>query len=379
MAIVTIQHRRGEYADYDPSKVLPGELVVTQTGDPNTTDGEAAYIATRAGSVKRIPFASEVEDLKTEMDDVVEDAREAIESAIDPTLKQSGKAADAKKTGDEIADLKSDLENLESGLSDEAKEAILTCFEHIALWDDDKGADYIASLRDALYPAEYPKVVAQFTQGSHVVYNTDTLDSLKPYLTVIYYATESSTGTTITDYTLSGSLADAVSYITVSYNNLTTRFAVNVIDVDNIMEWNYPSDITDVEVGTVERNSSSDIRAVINPATTSRRVIGNTLTTPKIMNKSFVSLAIAPIQLPEGTTGATVTFSVSGTDDVKYMFARLSKTDDYYNVITWTAQMNSGERTSFANSNQVVLLIITSTTGEAPYVNNVKIVFDKNA
>lgn len=281
-------------------------------------------------------------------------------------LKVSHDALDAK-----ISDINPEL-------SAEVKEALLTCFEHIALWDDGQGAVYISDLRNALYPEEYPMIVATFSPGSHVVYNTDSLDSLKPYLTVMYYETETSAGTTVTNYTLSGTLSDAVSYITVVYNNLTTRFAVNVIDVDNIMEWNYPSDITGIEVGTVERISSSDIRAVINSATTGRRVIGNTLSSPKIMNKSLVPLAIAPIQLPEGTTGATVTFSATGSGDLKYLFARLNKTDDYYNVITWTAQMNSGERTSFSSSNQVVLLTILSTTGSVSSVSNAKIVFDKN-
>ena len=44
--IVKIQHRRGAYADYDPTKVLPGELVVVQSDDPATDDGKSIYIGT---------------------------------------------------------------------------------------------------------------------------------------------------------------------------------------------------------------------------------------------------------------------------------------------------------------------------------------------
>lgn len=313
-----------------------------------------------------------IKDLDTASELTSEDYL-AVDSAGDGLRK-----VPLKPITDAISDLSSAISEIEPGLSHNAKEAILTCFEHIALWDDDSGASHISALRDALYPEEYPKIIVTFAPGSHNVYNTDSLDSLKPYLTVKYYKTESSAGTTVTNYTLGGTLSNAVSYITVTYNSFSTVFAVDVIDVDNIMEWNYPSDITSIEMGTVERISSSDIRAVINPATTSRRVIGNTLTSPKIMNKSLVPLSIAPIQLPEGTTGATVTFSASGVGDLKYMFARLNKTDDYYNIITWTAQMNSGERTSFSSSNQLVLLMIVSATEYVSSVNNAKIVFDKN-
>ena len=107
MAIVTIQHRRGEYADHDPSKVLPGELVVTQTGDPNTTDGEAAYIATRAGSVKRIPFADEVHDYDERARSAAADATQAL--------------ADAQATKEEVQQLKRDTAALKSA-AETAKE-----------------------------------------------------------------------------------------------------------------------------------------------------------------------------------------------------------------------------------------------------------------
>lgn len=109
---MAIKNRQGKSQDFVPTKLVSGEFAVVQEGDENTADGSALYLATKAGSVKRIPFATEVEDLKNRVDDVVEDAREAIASAIDPTLMQSGKAADAKKTGDEIAELKDDLNNI---------------------------------------------------------------------------------------------------------------------------------------------------------------------------------------------------------------------------------------------------------------------------
>lgn len=240
MAIVTIQHRRGKYADYDPSKVLPGELVVTQTGDPNTTDGEAAYIATRAGSVKRIPFASEVEDLKTRVDDVVEDAEEAISNAIDPTLTRSGKAADAKVTGNEIANIKRDLDR--TGISDSVKVALLACIKHIALWTDEHGQDYYNALETALYESSYPLITAVY-DTTHTAYTDETVDTLKPYLTVTYYANKKAIGQVVSadDYTLSGALEEGINTVRVKYGDYSTLFKVNAIDYYNIHEWSSQS------------------------------------------------------------------------------------------------------------------------------------------
>lgn len=88
----------------------------------------------------------------------------------DTTLAIPGMAADAKATGDaidglddrltdsesELADVKSDLVNLQDeidsfeGISEEVKEALLFCFEHVA-WIDEHGQDYYDALYDALY------------------------------------------------------------------------------------------------------------------------------------------------------------------------------------------------------------------------------------
>lgn len=82
-------------------------------------------------------------------------AAAAAESArtltIDNTLTQQGQAADAKKTGDEIADLKSDLD--QKGLTEDAKTALLDCFAHIA-WLDGDGEAYYEALRKALHHSD---------------------------------------------------------------------------------------------------------------------------------------------------------------------------------------------------------------------------------
>ena len=112
-------------------------------------------------------------------------------------------------------------------LSDPAKRALLTLAQKVA-YVDEHGQDYYDALYAALYPpAELLTITASFAQGSHVVYDTDSLDSLKPYLTVTG-AYDDDTRRTITSYTLSGTLTEGVSTITVTAGGKTAAFTVNV-------------------------------------------------------------------------------------------------------------------------------------------------------
>lgn len=74
--------------------------------------------------------------------------------------------------------------------------------------------------------AELLSITAVYTQ-SGTVYDTDSLDSLKSDLVVTATYADSSTAT-VTDYTLSGTLAEGTSTITVSYGGKTDTFGVTV-------------------------------------------------------------------------------------------------------------------------------------------------------
>lgn len=224
---MAIQNRRGAYVDFDPTKMVAGEFAVVQSGDENTDDGKALYVAPTTGSVKRIPFAEE-------LDGLVE---------VDDTLTEAGAAADAKKTGDEITALRDDLE--QKGLSEDAKVALLNCFSHV-VWIDEHGQDYYDALEDALYPEiGLVSISAVFTQGSTVIYPSTPLNDLKAYLVVTGYY-NNGTSETITDYALAGTLEVGTSTITVTKEGKTTTFTVNVspiiINIDNfavgVPHWN---------------------------------------------------------------------------------------------------------------------------------------------
>ncbi len=72
-------------------------------------------------------------------------------------------------------------------------------------------------------------LTAVYTQ-SRTVYASDTLDSLKSDLVVTYYATTQSAGVVVpsADYTLSGTLTEGTSTVTVSYQGVTDTFSVTV-------------------------------------------------------------------------------------------------------------------------------------------------------
>lgn len=112
------------------------------------------------------------------------------------------------------------------GISNAVKEALLDCFEHVA-WIDDDGQVYYQALYDALYAKVLSSISVVFEQGQTVIYDDDSLDELKQYLTVTANYDDGTTAT-ITTYTLSGTLNPGTSSIQVSYENKKAYFNVTV-------------------------------------------------------------------------------------------------------------------------------------------------------
>ena len=132
---------------------------------------------------------------------------------------------------DVAAAIQAALEGFTPGqtISEELKQALLQLAQKV-VYVDEHGTDYYQDLYDALYPpAVLASIQTVFTQGSTVIYNTDSLDVLKPLLTVTAVYDDGSTETVpADDYTLSGTLATGVSTITASYQDKTATFQVTV-------------------------------------------------------------------------------------------------------------------------------------------------------
>lgn len=186
---------------------------------------EASESATEAGTSETNAAASAAAAAAS-LGDVTAakaEALAAIQTKGEETLESIPE--DYTTLSNDVSSLKSDLENLDPGLSDEAKAALLACFEHVA-WADDDGQNYYDALHDALYDDSAISITAVY-DSSHTAYPWNTLDSLKPYLTVIL-GYQDGTSQVISDYTLSGALDSASSAITVAASGLSTIISVPV-------------------------------------------------------------------------------------------------------------------------------------------------------
>jgi len=158
---------------------------------------------------------------------------------IDTSLAVAGAAADSKKVGDEISELKSEINAIIAGgigMKDSVKQALLAMF-NVCMTNSSDSDDLYSQLYHALYDKEVLSISAVFNQGANVIYDTDSLDDLKQYLTVTANYDDGTSGA-VTVYTLSGELTAGTSTITVTYQEKTTTFTVTV--THQIVGWYYP-------------------------------------------------------------------------------------------------------------------------------------------
>ena len=114
------------------------------------------------------------------------------------------------------------------GLTGNASTALLTLLQHVA-YADENGQTYYNNLVSALETAEIDSISAVFTQGSNVVFNTDSLDVLRQYLVVTaHWADNTDEVIASGNYTLSGTLTAGTSTITVSFLGKTATFTATV-------------------------------------------------------------------------------------------------------------------------------------------------------
>lgn len=113
-----------------------------------------------------------------------------------------------------------------TSIPDDVKTALLACFENCA-WKNGDGKEYIEVLEEALYPpGTVESITAVYTQ-SGIVRESTPLNDLKPDLIVTAHF-DDGTDKVVTDYTLSGTLTEGASTVTVAYAEKTTTFTVTV-------------------------------------------------------------------------------------------------------------------------------------------------------
>ena len=100
---MAIQVRRGDWNDFDPTGLLPGELAAVLINDPNTNDGKALYICFAAGNVKRL---STYDDMYRQISDIESEIMDDLTAILQVAATEAHDAAvDAGNYGLRIADL----------------------------------------------------------------------------------------------------------------------------------------------------------------------------------------------------------------------------------------------------------------------------------
>ena len=224
-----------------------GEEVLKNFSVPVFVHADLADENAEQGSdVTGIFRAAEEQALEDFAEDAEAKAAEVIESI----------PADYTELTEEVSELNERLEAIEEsgvGLSEDLKQALLQLANKVAYIDDD-GSDYYQDLYDALYPpAELESISATYTQ-SGTVYDTDTLDSLKADLVVTAnYSGGTSEVIPASGYTLSGTLTEGTSIITVIYAGLTDMFNVTVTQapVNYLYNWDFTQSLVDSVSGAV--------------------------------------------------------------------------------------------------------------------------------
>lgn len=220
------------------------------------------------------------------------------------------------KVGDNLISRITVIENANTGLTEDAIIALLTCFEHVA-WIDGNGRNYYDMLEDSFNLSTYPKIKAELAQSASVIYTDDDLDTLKSRLTVKYYANRDDVGTEVidSDYTLSGTLTEGNNTITVAYGVYRTKFIVQAVDYYNAHEVVYPDNNNKLRILSnwqLEGGYSNDSGAYIK-STSNRACLLSLKGRQSISNNqsSFVNSGYYPIPIPANATSVSITLSPS--------------------------------------------------------------------
>ena len=315
---------------------------------------------TDATVLRNLEAIVEGTETATQAAEEAEDAADRAEAAaqtlvIDSTLTQTGQAADAKATGDALAEIV-------PGLSETAKAALLACFRHVALWTDD-GQTYISALENALYPSNFPKIIATL-DSTYTPIIGDAVGTLKTHMTVTYYANETSPGETVpsNNYTLTGNLDNPQNQIIVTYNACTYSLIVETIDIYNKYSWSYPDNnlmasVLGVGSSNGDLASGNDRRTLY--VTHGRENAQLRMTAGQAINNGNAYM----FPVPNGATKATVAITPSTWQVAftvwDYSNGRDSRVNKKGNggwisgtsTITFTAGENLGLDVSYRNAN----------------------------
>ena len=273
--IVLVEPKPGNNADLSESDLSLLQEAIDATS-PLPTGGTVGQVLTKtangsAWSDAGTPTQEQVADAVSDWAD--EHITVTTGVVIDTSLAVAGAAADSKKVGDEITDLKSAIEQGGGGMTVEFKQALETLLTNVVYkGNDPTGRTYLTALHNAMYPPVNLSYITVVYTQSGTVYNTDSLDSLKADLVVTAHYSDATTAV-VSDYVLSGSLIVGTSTITATYGGKTATFSVVVTEFVRYA-WKLSDGDFHIQQGAVSWDTTHDIYTNTQPSSlTGRRNI----------------------------------------------------------------------------------------------------------
>lgn len=97
---MAIQIRNGKYEDFNPNKMVTGELAVVTSGDPASNTGRTLYVCFATGTVKRIVS---YEDFQNEIQNATEDIQRSFTAELRSAIQNSIAATNAANVAQQAA------------------------------------------------------------------------------------------------------------------------------------------------------------------------------------------------------------------------------------------------------------------------------------
>ena len=92
---MAIQHRRGIYSRFDPTRLVAGEWAIVLSGDTSASDGMAAYICFAAGKVKRVAtFEDMAENIAAANEQLIQRLTTELTTNLNTAATRANDAAD---------------------------------------------------------------------------------------------------------------------------------------------------------------------------------------------------------------------------------------------------------------------------------------------
>ena len=263
---------------------------------------------------------------------------------VDTSLTVSGAAADSAKVGQEISDLKSQIDQLEA-IPHAVKLAMDTLFLKMGVKDNAGYTSEYATIHAWATTIKLLSISAVYTQ-SETIYDCDSLDILRSDL-VVTATYDNGTTSVITGYTLSGDLTEGTSIITVSYEGKTTTFTVTIEHALFVLQSQFESNGTNyVDTGVaweINKQYSLECTFIIDQFTNAG-------------NNSSIGVIFGDTH-GESTkyTALAEQIVTSGSTKGRYVWG---------SGLRWEASKN------FVNTNQTVKFIFTFDVGTSGFTRN---------